>query len=490
MEDPNITMEEYIRLEEEKARRNGKVYNWETATYGRIWHDDEVHNLISVETEFPAIVFDDTISFDESDDEDYTVIFDKKSFSYKIISVNNLKTDSENDNDKINMPSFSSPETMVSYSNDLDFLKDFEKEFPAISYNDSLTEPTVSPQHIDEFDLQDETSLSEYDEEEQNVLYFNDIFPFNIIYPDDLKSDKENDDNEIDIIQSSGDMALPPRDQRHQFLRFEGLRYTDADITDFEERFGRIYGREIHRVQVFDFEGLTELMAEGLSGRMLMEHRDAQGQSAVLDLDIAGALQFQLGGVRRRMSWRVFILGILSARDFLSTAPSYTLIRDPMLRLCHRLIACSIAGRSQAPEKVTVTDLFYLRGMDVGSVNIHYLLVRYLRLFASGRMCGVMISEDLPVINMAELVRLQICKELDDTWAWIALRLGRQQTIAADAPEVTEGAPDVDEGDQDVLAPVQAPQPPTGGPARTMTQRLGRHRTDDASTSAPQQPDP
>nr|GEY32572.1 hypothetical protein [Tanacetum cinerariifolium] len=36
MDDPNITMEEYIRLEEEKARRRGKVYNWETATYGKI----------------------------------------------------------------------------------------------------------------------------------------------------------------------------------------------------------------------------------------------------------------------------------------------------------------------------------------------------------------------------------------------------------------------------------------------------------------------
>ncbi|GKB57319.1 hypothetical protein Tco_0913505 [Tanacetum coccineum] len=36
MDDPNITMEEYIRLEEEKAHRRGKVYNWETAMYGKI----------------------------------------------------------------------------------------------------------------------------------------------------------------------------------------------------------------------------------------------------------------------------------------------------------------------------------------------------------------------------------------------------------------------------------------------------------------------
>ncbi|GJV80429.1 hypothetical protein Tco_1516299 [Tanacetum coccineum] len=152
MDDPNVTMEEYIRLEEEKAQKCGKVFNWETAKY-----------------------------------------------------------DSEIDNDKVNMPLFPSTEPSISCIDDLDFFKDFEKEFPAIVYNDALTskldfstEPTLCPQHIDEFDLKDETSLSEYLEKEQNVLYFNDLFPFNIIYPADLKSDKDNDDNELDMIQSSG----------------------------------------------------------------------------------------------------------------------------------------------------------------------------------------------------------------------------------------------------------------------------------------------
>nr|GEZ93266.1 hypothetical protein [Tanacetum cinerariifolium] len=64
-----------------------------------------------------------------------------------------------------------------------------------------------------------------------------------------------------------------------------------------------------------------------------------------------------------------------------------------MLRLCHRLIACSIAWRSHAPKKVIVTDLFYLRGKDVGSFNVPYVLARYLRLFSSGRKQGAMISE-------------------------------------------------------------------------------------------------
>ncbi|GJW53750.1 hypothetical protein Tco_0097835 [Tanacetum coccineum] len=133
MDDPNITMEEYIKLEEEKARKRGKVFNWETNKYGNIWYDED---LISVE--------------------------------------------------KPKLPS---------------------------------------------------------------------------------------------QLSSMTDMALPPRDQRHQYLRFEGLQYTEVNIADYESRLAKICRREVHRVQVFDFGGLSDLITEGLSSRMLIEHRDAQGQS-------------------------------------------------------------------------------------------------------------------------------------------------------------------------------------------------------------------
>ncbi|GKD39676.1 hypothetical protein Tco_1259883 [Tanacetum coccineum] len=145
MDDPNITMEEYIRLEEEKAQKRGKVFNWETARY--------------------AIVFNNNVTSNE----------------------NFL-----NDNDKVNIPFFLSPEPTISYFDDLDYFNNFEKEFPAIVYNDALTskldlltEPTESPQHIDEFDLNDEISLSECDEE-------------------------DNDDDKVDIKHSSGDMSVIP----------------------------------------------------------------------------------------------------------------------------------------------------------------------------------------------------------------------------------------------------------------------------------------
>ncbi|GJY95522.1 hypothetical protein Tco_0511883 [Tanacetum coccineum] len=97
--------------------------------YGKVSYFDDFNYLKDFENEFPAIVYNNAltsgpeisseptisplndnqidfrISFDESDDEDYNVIYDKNSFSYKIISINDLKTDSENDNDEVNIPS-------------------------------------------------------------------------------------------------------------------------------------------------------------------------------------------------------------------------------------------------------------------------------------------------------------------------------------------------------------------------------------------------
>ncbi|GJT91831.1 hypothetical protein Tco_1080676 [Tanacetum coccineum] len=185
---------------------------------------------------------------------------------------------------------------------------------------------------------------------------------------------------------------LPPREQRHLFLRYRGLEYSYADIADFEERLERIYGREIHRVQVVDFQGMLELLRDRLFARMAIEHHD------------------KAGGARRRLRWRQFILALgLHTREEMKS-PGFA--RDPVLRLCHRMMAHNIAGRSQAPEKVTVTDLFYLRGLDVGSVNIAYLLARYLRRFAARRKSGAHISGGKFVARLAEHFGLLVAEIL------------------------------------------------------------------------------
>ncbi|GJR82454.1 hypothetical protein Tco_0153239 [Tanacetum coccineum] len=95
------------------------------------------------------------------------------------------------------------------YDEDVHYLRLFETEFPAIVYNDALasnsdfsSEPTVSPQHVNEVNLKNKTSLSKYDDEEYNVISFNDLFSIN-----DSKLDMDNDDDNIDIKQSLGDIS-------------------------------------------------------------------------------------------------------------------------------------------------------------------------------------------------------------------------------------------------------------------------------------------
>ncbi|GJZ89119.1 hypothetical protein Tco_0660901 [Tanacetum coccineum] len=83
MDDPNITMEEYIRIEEEKARRRAIVFNNTLTSEATLSCEPTVSSLNDNEIDF-------RISFDESDDEDC-------------------------------MPT-------VSCSDDLDFFKDFENE--------------------------------------------------------------------------------------------------------------------------------------------------------------------------------------------------------------------------------------------------------------------------------------------------------------------------------------------------------------------------
>ncbi|GJT91242.1 hypothetical protein Tco_1080087 [Tanacetum coccineum] len=119
MDNPNITMEEYIMLEE-----LGKVFNWETAKYGRIWYDKDNHELRSVENEFPAITFNDSSTSGETLSCEPTVSSLNDEIDFRILF--------DDSDDEDYMPT-------ISCIDDLVFFKDFENEFPAIVYNDALT---------------------------------------------------------------------------------------------------------------------------------------------------------------------------------------------------------------------------------------------------------------------------------------------------------------------------------------------------------------
>ncbi|GKB82906.1 hypothetical protein Tco_0949801 [Tanacetum coccineum] len=105
------------------------MFNWDVVAYGKVRYHEDIDYFKEFKRDFLAIVFNNTvttdhkisseptvsplddnqidfiISFDESGDEDYTVTYDKKLFSYKIIYVNDLKTGLKNDNDEVNIPS-------------------------------------------------------------------------------------------------------------------------------------------------------------------------------------------------------------------------------------------------------------------------------------------------------------------------------------------------------------------------------------------------
>nr|GEY65782.1 zinc finger, CCHC-type [Tanacetum cinerariifolium] len=91
---PCTAMEEYVQFETERALRNDQVFNWKTVMYGLI-RIESPHHVEEVDLKIK-------ISFSKSNDEDYIVIYNNNSLSYKINFVNDLKSDTDNNDDKIN----------------------------------------------------------------------------------------------------------------------------------------------------------------------------------------------------------------------------------------------------------------------------------------------------------------------------------------------------------------------------------------------------
>ncbi|GJZ63348.1 ty3-gypsy retrotransposon protein [Tanacetum coccineum] len=460
MDDPNITMEEYIKIEEENARSRGLTFNWKTAKFGRMEHYYEEDRFMNFEEEFPAIIFEkiNGESFDaeqrgiinEYDEgkEDYmtefpAIVFNNTSDTTPPYEPTVSPPNEILENDDCNIAL--SPNPIIDH--DLDYFNDFENEFPAIVYNDGLTSKSdlgiktlVSDDSTDEFNFIDETSLSEYDEE--IISPFNDLF--NDIHSADSKSEIDHDDNNIGIIQSS--------EGNENALGEDGISKTSHDeiIETFETRslvtnlniiisycvigmlfflimnlyvpFGipfdpKRYYKDGSHTKVAEAKGyefkifelgfdncacplllMPELSFDskmGIMGRM----RD---MAPLLAADQRHpCLRYKVEGYTPRLHieqemaeagfgayWdrsdrlipdkgdlRDYWLQILSDRDFLVPTLSYVLIRDPVRRLCHRMIAYSISGRGQAPEKGKKSGERLSGGHFIGRLAMHFGLV-------------------------------------------------------------------------------------------------------------------
>ncbi|GJV04304.1 hypothetical protein Tco_1337873 [Tanacetum coccineum] len=349
MDESNLTMEEYIELEAEKAHRRSQTFNWKIAMYGKVRYHENIDYFRDFETDFPAIIYDDALATDMR----------------------------------------------------------------------SHPKPTVRP--LDNNEINFRISLDESDDEDYVYIY---------------------DKNSVRDFNFGVMEQLPLRSQRHTWIIYEVEEYTDKIVQDFEERLAMIFGQVVFTSHAW--RRLFEVRGPLVRGLMLEFFSTCGFANTVLELEDASTFSFQLGGARRQMSWRQFILSmgfhtveeiaaddfrvysaessktiafkgdlsgywdeISSSGDFLTKVPSYIQIRGPLRRLCHRMIAHTITRRGREPRKGTTV-----------------------------------VVRELTEIDLDELSRLHICERVGDTWAWVAPGPERQQDVAATSGEVD---PDVAE---------------------------------------------
>ncbi|GJU84363.1 hypothetical protein Tco_1291909 [Tanacetum coccineum] len=155
------------------------------------------------------------------------------------------------------------------------------------------------------------------------------------------------------------DIALPPRDKRQQYLRREVHRDAQG-VSLFTSRAWR---------RIFDIRGLLFQLRGARPCLSWRQFTLALGLHTAEEMETVGFDAYWAESARQipdKGDLRDYWIRTISWR-FPWHNPILHSIRDPILRLCHR-------------------------GMDIGSINVPYLLSRYLRLFAAGRKSGALIS--------------------------------------------------------------------------------------------------
>ncbi|GKE32828.1 hypothetical protein Tco_1452150, partial [Tanacetum coccineum] len=168
MDDPDITMEEYMHLEEERARRRGQNFDRKSATYGK-----------------------------------------------------------------------------VKYFEDIDYFKDFEAEFPAIVFNDTL----ISELEIHQNPLKLKSDSVNNDQ-------FNNLELGSNVDDNKTKVETVSEETPIEMLNEvvRTDMAgLPPRAQRHLWLRYGIEGYDEGIVQDYELRLATLFSRQVNQVHIQDF---------------------------------------------------------------------------------------------------------------------------------------------------------------------------------------------------------------------------------------------
>ncbi|GJZ82889.1 hypothetical protein Tco_0648062 [Tanacetum coccineum] len=221
---------------------------------------------------------------------------------------------------------------------------------------------------------------------------------------------------------------LPPRDQRHLWLHYQVEGYTKETMHDFQLRLKTIFGTMVRRIEDemgLDAAGLhtaEEMAKDGFRAYWLGSERVIPDK---------GDLKIRFGGCLSSVKigfWRLVVT-----------------------RLNLRVYKVNFGVVAPLKRSIPLAARPRLKGVKSESrlFGGHFIrrLAHHFGLVSDDGLSGLSVmTREIPLIDMGELVKLNIYIEIGDNCVWVASGPERQPDAMAGAPGATDDAPVVDEG--------------------------------------------
>ncbi|GJS42785.1 hypothetical protein Tco_0567828, partial [Tanacetum coccineum] len=234
---------------------------------------------------------------------------------------------------------------------------------------------------------------------------------------------------------------LPSRDQRHPWLRYQVKGYDEDIVHNYDQRIETIWGRSVNQ-ELFTshawrrlFEIRALLVREFILEFLYERYEDGFGQ--------AGFGAYSHGSERvipDKGDIRDYWMEISFDKDFLGPAPlmfSFETLMDQGTANVPYLLAQYLFRHAKGRKSGTRLS----GGHVIGCLTTHFGLVNHLGLRGLS-----VVTRELPLIDLHELGRINICLRIGDSWAWVALGPERQPDATVGTSGATEDAPAADEG--------------------------------------------
>nr|GEW04905.1 hypothetical protein [Tanacetum cinerariifolium] len=193
---------------------------------------------------------------------------------------------------------------------------------------------------------------------------------------------------------------LPPRDQRHLWLRYQVVGYIEEIVYDFDQRLETIFSRQLGGVR---------------RSKTWRQFILALGLHTPEEIADDGFGTYWLGTQRvipNKRDLSDYWVEISSIRDFFRGAPFYTYIRDPVWRMCLDLIHHFWEGHAEGRNN----------NARLSGGNFIRHLAHHFGLVSDDGLRGLfVVTRKISLIDIGELVKLNICGEIGDDWAWADL---------------------------------------------------------------------